>query len=111
MLSHCEFQPIGSNERLLWKFFVCYTFVMTAAKNSQVDAFIAGLPSWQQEICIVARRLIHEAEPEIEETIKRGSRPYFILNGNICAFMAAKDHINIFIYDPIAPDPQYIINQ
>jgi hypothetical protein len=25
--------------------------------------------------------------------------------------LAAKDHVNVFIYDPIAPDPEGIINQ
>lgn len=79
--------------------------------DSRVDAFIEDLPEWQREICAKARYLIHEAEPEIEETIKRGDRPYFTLSGNICAFQATKDHINIFIYDPIAPDPHGIINQ
>ena len=43
------------------------------------------------------------------ETIKRTDRPYFVLDGNICALLAAKDHVNIFIYDPIAPDPDGII--
>ncbi len=79
--------------------------------NPQIDAFIDALPTWQKDICDKARLLIHEAEPGIEETIKRSDRPYFVLNGNVCAFQAAKDHVNIFIYDPIAPDPQHIINQ
>jgi len=38
-------------------------------------------------------------------------RTYFVLNGNICALLAAKNHINIFIYDPIVDDPHGIINQ
>jgi hypothetical protein len=33
------------------------------------------------------------------------------LDGNICALLAAKEHVNVFIYDPIAPDPAGIINQ
>lgn len=85
---------------------------MTPVKsNPQVDIFINALPEWQKEICIKVRQLIHEAEPSIEETIKRGDRPYFVLKGNVCALQATKDHINVFIYDPIAPDPQKIINQ
>jgi hypothetical protein len=44
------------------------------------------------------------------ETIKRTNRPYFVLQGNICALLAAKDHVNIFLYDgAIVPDPQGII--
>jgi len=84
---------------------------MSTTQNAKVDAFIDALPSWQQTICLTVRQLIHEAEPEIEEVIKRGDRPYFVLAGNICAFQATKDHVNVFIYDPIAPDPQNIINQ
>jgi len=34
-----------------------------------------------------------------------------VLNGNVCALLATKDHVNVFIYDPIAPDPEGIINQ
>lgn len=86
---------------------------MSQLKNTddRVDSFINYLPAWQKDICSRVRQLIHEAEPDIEETIKRGDRPYFVLKGNVCAFQATKDHINVFIYDPIAPDPKEIINQ
>ena len=85
--------------------------VIMGTRNPQVDAFVNHLPGWQQEVCAKVRALIHEAEPEIQETIKRGDRPYFVLNGNVCAFQATKDHMNVFIYDPIAPDPERLINQ
>lgn len=88
----------------------CYNFCMTTP-HTQVDAFIEQLPPWQKDICTRVRQLIHEAEPQIEETIKRDDRPYFVLSGNVCALQATKDHINVFIYDPIAPDPENIINQ
>jgi hypothetical protein len=84
---------------------------MPNTQNDQVSSFINSLPQWQKDICSRVRQLIHQAEPDIEETIKRGDRPYFVLNGNICAFQSTKDHINVFIYDPIAPDPEHIINQ
>jgi len=77
----------------------------------RVDAYIDARPTWQQAICHEVRDLIHTAAPDIAETIKRTNRPYFVLEGNICALLAAKDHVNIFIYDPIAPDPEGIINQ
>lgn len=80
-------------------------------KDAQIDNFISKLPDWQQAKCIQVRQLVHEAEPEIEETIKRTDRPYFVLHGNVCALQATKDHINIFIYDPLAPDPEHLINQ
>lgn len=79
--------------------------------DPRVGDYISTLPDWQQKICQQIRELIHKAEPDIFETIKRTTRPYFILNGNVCALLGTKDHVNIFIYDPIAPDPQHIINQ
>ncbi|HLY49845.1 MAG TPA: DUF1801 domain-containing protein [Solirubrobacteraceae bacterium] len=56
------------------------------------------------------RELIHGADPEIRETIKRTVQPYFVLEGNVCALLAAKDHVNLFLYDGgIVPDPEGII--
>jgi hypothetical protein len=57
------------------------------------------------------RELAHAADPEVEETIKRSVQPYFVLQGNICALLSAKDHVNVFIYDPTVADPHGIINQ
>ena len=84
---------------------------MTYTADPRVDAYIDALPVWQQAICREVRDLIHAADPDVTETIKRTNRPYFVLEGNICALLAAKNHVNIFIYDPIAPDPEGIINQ
>ena len=79
-------------------------------QDPQVDAYIEALPDWQQSICRRVRDLIHAADPEIVETIKRGTRPYFVLEGNVCALLAAKDHVNVFLYDgAIVPDPDGII--
>jgi len=82
---------------------------LTYAKDPRVDAYLAPLPDWQRGIFSRVRDLVHEADPEVEETIKRTVQPYFVLNGNICAFLAAKDHVNVFLYDPITPDPDGII--
>lgn len=79
--------------------------------DPRVDTYINALPDWQQTICRDVRQLIHAAEPDIEETIKFTDRPYFTRNGNVCALLAAKDHVNVFIYDPIVPDPDGVINQ
>ncbi len=79
--------------------------------NPRVDKYIESLPAWQQTVCRIVRKIAHDADPETEETIKRSNRPYFTLDGNIAALLGTKDHVNIFIYDPIAPDPHHIINQ
>jgi hypothetical protein len=80
-------------------------------ENPAVDAYIAALQPWQREVAETVRRLVHEADPDVEEVIKRRTQPYFVLDGNICALLGAKDHLNVFIYDPIAPDPHGLINQ
>jgi hypothetical protein len=79
-------------------------------KDPRVNAYIDGLPEWQQAVCRAVRDLVHEADPAVEETIKRTRQPYFVLDGNICALLAAKDHVNVFVYDgAIVPDPEGII--
>jgi hypothetical protein len=83
---------------------------VTYTADPRVDAYIDALPDWQQEICREVRDLVHAADPEVTETIKFGNRPYFVLEGNICALLAAKDHVNVFLYDGgIVPDPEKII--
>ena len=83
---------------------------MAYEKDPRVDAYIEALPAWQQAICREVRDLVHAADAEVTETIKRTNRPYFVLQGNICALLAAKDHVNVFLYDgAIVPDPEGII--
>jgi hypothetical protein len=79
---------------------------MAYTVDPRVDAYIDALPEWQQAICREVRDLVHAADPEVTETIKRSRQPYFVLQGNICALLAAKDHVNVFLYDgAIVPDP------
>ena len=83
---------------------------MTYAADERVDAYIVALPGWQQAICRQVRDMVHAADPEVVETIKRTRQPYFVLHGNICALLAAKEHVNVFLYDGgIVPDPEGII--
>jgi hypothetical protein len=83
---------------------------MQYAADPRVDAYIDQLPDWQQDICRELRELVHAADPEVEETIKRTVQPYFVLQGNVCALLATKDHVNLFLYDgAIVPDPHGII--
>jgi hypothetical protein len=83
---------------------------MSYTADARVDAYIGALPDWQQAICSQVRNLVHAADPDVAETIKRTRQPYFVLDGNICALLAAKDHVNVFLYDGgIVPDPEGII--
>ena len=83
---------------------------MAYTADPRVDAYIDALPGWQQAICREVRTLVHAADGEVVETIKFTDRPYFVLQGNVCALLAAKDHVNVFLYDgAIVPDPDGII--
>jgi hypothetical protein len=83
---------------------------MSFTADPRVDAYIEALPAWQQAVCREVRALVHAADPDVIETIKRTNRPYFVLQGNVCALLAAKDHVNVFLYDgAIVPDPEGII--
>lgn len=81
-----------------------------SGRDPRVDAYLAPLPVWQQEVFGELRDILHEADPAIEETIKRSVQPYFVLDGTVAAFLAAKDHVNLFVYDGgIVPDPAGLI--
>jgi hypothetical protein len=83
---------------------------MSDKRDPRVDAYIDALPGWQQAVFREVRDLVHAADPDVEELIKRSVQPYFVLDGNICAFLAARDHVNVFMYDgAIVPDPEGII--
>jgi hypothetical protein len=83
---------------------------MAYTTDPRVDAYIDALPAWQQAICREVRNLVHAADREVAETVKRTDRPYFVLQGTICALLAAKDHANVFLYDGgLVPDPEGII--
>ncbi len=73
---------------------------MTTSTHSRVGS---------RAICQEVRELVHAADPDVVETIKRSVQPYFVLEGNICALLAAKDHVSVFLYDPLVSDPEGII--
>ncbi len=83
---------------------------MSYAVDPRVDDYIDRLPDWQQDICREVRDLVHAADPAVVETVKRTAQPYFVLQGNVCALLAAKDHVDVFLYDGgMVPDPEGII--
>jgi hypothetical protein len=84
---------------------------MNYEADPRVDAYLDALPAWQHVICQEVRELVHEADPDVEETIKRSVQPYFVLQGNIAALQATKDHVNVFLYDPLIDDPEGIITR
>ena len=83
---------------------------MTHHSDPGVDEYIDALPAWQADLCRRLRALVHDADPDVQETTKRKGQPYFTLDGNVCAFLGTKDHLNLFLYDgAIVPDPDGII--
>ena len=85
---------------------------MTGRAHPGVDAYIAKLPDVAAvDLRAAARASSGPRDPEIEETIKRTVQPYFVLDGNVCALLATKDHVNLFLYDPTVSDPAGVINQ
>jgi hypothetical protein len=86
------------------------SIVTSYTTDPRVDGYIDALPAWQRAVCREVRGLVHAADSQVAETVKYGDRPYFVLEGNICALLAAKDHVNVFLYDgAIVPDPEGII--
>jgi len=80
------------------------------AVDPRVDAYLEMLPDWQRHVCQRIRDLVHAADPEMTETIKRTKLPFFLLQGNVCALQAARNHVNVFVYDGgIVADPDGII--
>ncbi len=78
---------------------------MSYEADPRVDEYIDALPEWQQEICREVRELVHDADPELVETIKRRVQPYFVLEGNVAALLAAKDHVNVSCMTRACPTP------
>ena len=85
---------------------------MSNHRDPGVDDYIEGLPQWQQAVCREVRDIVHSVDTDVEETIKRRVQPYFVLEGNVCALLAAKRHVCVFLYDGgIVPDPEGIITR
>lgn len=79
-------------------------------RHPGVDEYLDAMPEWQGAVCQELRDLLHSVDDELEETIKRRVQPYFVLEGNVCALLGTKDHVNLFLYDgAIVPDPDGII--
>ncbi len=77
----------------------------------RVDDYLDGLPEWQREICERVREIVHAADPDGRgDDQAHACQPYFVLDGNVCALLATRDHVNVFLYDgAIVPDPDGII--
>ena len=83
---------------------------MDYRRDPRVDDHFAPLPPWQLEVCQRVRELVHEADPEVEETIRRHGAALLRAAGQRGRAVATKHHVNVFTYDGgLAPDPYGIV--
>ncbi len=66
-------------------------------KDPRVDAYIAEADEFARPILKHIRKLIHQACPEISETIKWNS-PFFDYQGLLCGMAAFKAHCSFFFW-------------
>jgi len=59
--------------------------------DPRVDEYIAKKPGFARPILEHIRKLVHEAAPDIEETMQRGN-PHFDHKGMVCGMAAFKAH-------------------
>lgn len=65
--------------------------------DKRVDAYIAKSAEFAQPILKTIRATVHEACPEVEETIK-WSMPFFMYKGILCSMAAFKQHCALHIW-------------
>jgi len=68
-----------------------------AKKDPRVDAYIARSADFAKPILSHFRALVHQAWPEVEETIK-WSAPHFDYKGVLCGMAAFKQHCNFILW-------------
>lgn len=77
----------------------------------QIDARIAELGDWRGEVLARMRALIHEALPDIVETVKWGGVPVWERNGIICTGETYKDKVKLtFAKGASVEDPGTLFN-
>lgn len=66
-------------------------------KDKRVDAYIAKSAEFAKPILEQFRAAVHEACPDVEETIKWGS-PFFLYHGMLCGVSAFKAHCALIFW-------------
>ena len=88
-----------------------------ATPSELIDASIAELDDWRGETLARVRALLHEAEPDVVETVKwrkpsnPGGVPVWELDGIICTGETYKDKIKLtFAQGASLDDPAEVFN-
>jgi uncharacterized protein YdeI (YjbR/CyaY-like superfamily) len=79
--------------------------------DSRVDAYIEKSAEFAKPILTHLRNLVHQASPELKETMKWSS-PFFDYEGPVCQIAAFKQHCAFgFWKAKLMDDPHQILNQ
>jgi hypothetical protein len=62
-----------------------------ATRDKRIDSYIARAPDFARPILEYVRAVVHEACPDVEETLK-WSRPHFVYHGMLCGMSSFKAH-------------------
>jgi uncharacterized protein YdeI (YjbR/CyaY-like superfamily) len=82
-----------------------------SSKDSRIDEYIDASADFARPILKHLRKLVHKANPEIQETMKWGF-PHFDYKGILCSFAAFKNHCRFnFWKASLMKDPQNIMSQ
>ena len=82
-----------------------------AAAAAAIDAKIAALGDWRGETLAKVRALIHEADPDVEETVKWGGVPIFEHAGILCTGETYKKAVKLtFAKGASLGDPSGLFN-
>lgn len=77
--------------------------------DKRIDDYIASSAEFAKPILNYLRELIHQASPEISETIKWGM-PFFDYKGTVCNFASFKQHCTFgFWKSSLLPDPANVL--
>jgi hypothetical protein len=59
--------------------------------DKRIDAYIAKAPDYAKPVLLRVREMVHQADPDCEETLKWG-HPSFMHNGIVCGMAAFKEY-------------------
>ena len=90
---------------------------MTKTASEEIDEKLRALSDWRGGMLAKLRRLIHEADPEVEETVKwrKPSNPHGVPvwehDGIICTGETYKDKVKLtFAHGASLDDPSNLFN-
>lgn len=79
--------------------------------SEQIDELIAEHPDWRGRTLAELRRIILEADPDIEETWKWMGSPVWEKNGIVAVGNIFKSKVKLgFMYGALIPDPDGLFN-